>query len=99
MLLCFLMTLFQACAKNCAVKSEVVKIAIDESLLQTPIYKHEQAQDEKDVVLAYIKLYSFYLDLHSKISTIKKFNECFKMNDDECLKNLQKNGQNEVKSE
>lgn len=92
MLLCFLMTLFQACAEKCAVKSEVIKISIDESLLQTPIYEHERAQNERDVVLAYIKLYSFYLDLHSKISTIKKFNECFKMNDDECLKNLQKTG-------
>lgn len=95
MLLCFLMTLFQACAEKSAVKSEVVKIAIDESLLQTPIYEHEKAQNERDVVLAYIRLYSFYLDLHSKISTIKKFNECFKMGDDECLKNLQ----NEVESE
>lgn len=77
---------FQACSDKSAVRSEVVKISIDESLLQTPIFKHEKAQNERDIVLSYIKLYSFYLDLHSKITTIRKFNECFKIGEDECLK-------------
>lgn len=78
------MILFTNCTNKNAVRSEVVKIAIDESLLQTPIYAHEKAVNEKDVVFSYIKLYSYYLDLHSKITAIKKLNDCFKMGD-ECL--------------
>lgn len=78
MLLGFLTILFCACSDKIAVKSEVVKISLPDELLQTPIYEHPKARDDSEVVLAYIKLYSFYLDLHGKITKIKRLNECFK---------------------
>lgn len=78
MLASFLMILFCACSNQSAVRSEVVRISLPDELLNTPEFQHEKVSDDKEVVLAYVKLYSFYLDLHGKISTIKKFNECFK---------------------
>lgn len=89
-LLIFLTLLLTNCTNKDVVRSEVVKIAIDESLLQTPLYTHEKAQNEKDVIMSYVKLYSFYLDLYSKINTIKKLNECFKSGKAECLKREEK---------
>lgn len=78
MLASSLMILFCACSEKAVIKSEVVRISLPDELLQVPQFKHEKANDDKEVILAYVKLYSFYLDLHGKITTIRKFNECFK---------------------
>lgn len=73
MLASFLMIAFCSCNdKVIVVKSEILRDEIPAELLEVPLYAHPKAENNADVVSAYIVLYSFYSDLKEKITLIKK---------------------------
>ncbi len=72
MLASFLMIAFCSCNDKVIVKSEILRDEIPAELLEVPLYAHPKAENNADVVSAYIVLYSFYSDLKEKITLIKK---------------------------
>lgn len=54
------------------VKVEVLRDKIPNELLYIPTYTHPKAQQNEDIINAYILLFSYYSDLRDKMSLIKK---------------------------